>query len=64
MAYIKKCPDCSGINLRLDKERGEVICRDCGLVIEERMIDFENRQQYHYADYVKQIIAYKKVNKV
>lgn len=40
MAYIKKCPDCSGINLRLDKERGEVICRDCGLVIEERMIDF------------------------
>lgn len=40
MAYIKKCPDCSGINLRLDKERGEVICRDCGLVIEEKMIDF------------------------
>ena len=38
--YIKKCPECSGINLLLNKEKGEVICRDCGLVIEEKMIDF------------------------
>jgi len=38
--YIKKCPECAGINLILNKEKGEVICRDCGLVIEERMVDF------------------------
>ena len=37
--YIKKCPECSSINIRFNKERGEVICTDCGLVIEERMID-------------------------
>jgi len=39
-SYIKKCPECSGINLVLNKERGEMICKDCGLVIEEKMIDF------------------------
>ncbi len=38
--YIKKCPECGGIDLVLNKEKGEVICRDCGLVIEEQMIDF------------------------
>jgi len=38
--YIKKCPECGGINLIFNKERGEVICKDCGLVIEEKMIDF------------------------
>ncbi|MFH1210208.1 MAG: TFIIB-type zinc ribbon-containing protein [archaeon] len=39
-SYIKKCPECGGINLILNKERGEMICKDCGLVIEEKMIDF------------------------
>ena len=38
--YIKKCPECGGINLILNKDKGEVICKDCGLVIEEKMIDF------------------------
>ena len=38
--YIKKCPECGGINLILNKSKGEVICRDCGLVIEEKMVDF------------------------
>ena len=37
---IKKCPECSGINLNWNKERGEIICKDCGLVIEEKMVDF------------------------
>ncbi len=39
-SYIKKCPECGGINLMLNKGKGEIICRDCGLVIEEKMIDF------------------------
>jgi transcription initiation factor TFIIB len=37
---IKKCPECSGINLFWNKEKGEVICKDCGLVIEDKMVDF------------------------
>ena len=40
MSYIKKCPECSGINLFYNKEKGEVICKDCGLVLEDKMVDF------------------------
>ncbi len=43
--YIKKCPECGGINLVLNKEKGEIICKDCGLVIEEKMIDFGQEWQ-------------------
>ncbi len=39
-SYVKKCSECGSINLMINKDKGEVICRDCGLVIEERMIDF------------------------
>ena len=38
--YVKKCPECSGINLFWNKEKGEVICKDCGLVVEDKMVDF------------------------
>ncbi len=38
--YVKKCPECGGINLFWDKEKGEVHCKDCGLVVEEKMVDF------------------------
>jgi transcription initiation factor TFIIB len=34
----RSCPECSGPVLR-DKERGEVTCRDCGLVLDEDAID-------------------------
>ncbi len=40
--YVKKCPECGSINLIFNKERGEVICKDCGLVVEEKMIDFSH----------------------
>src|SRR3989338_6293648 len=36
----KTCPECGSANLLIQKERGEAICRDCGLVVEEKMIDF------------------------
>ena len=39
--YVKKCPECGGINLFWNKEKGEIICRDCGLVVEEKMVDFD-----------------------
>tara|TARA_Y100000034_G_scaffold10237_1_gene10806 strand:- start:1953 stop:2891 length:939 start_codon:yes stop_codon:yes gene_type:complete len=38
--FVKKCPECSSINLFHNKDKGEVICKDCGLVIEDKMIDF------------------------
>ena len=38
--YVKKCPECSGINLFFNKDKGEIICKDCGLVIEDKMVDF------------------------
>ncbi len=39
MAQIKRCPECNSINLFYDEQRGEVICNDCGLVVEEKMVD-------------------------
>ncbi len=37
--YVKKCPECGSINLFWNKDKGEIICRDCGLVVEDKMID-------------------------
>ncbi len=37
---IKKCPECGSTNLTHNKERGEIICKNCGLVIEDKMVDF------------------------
>ena len=34
-----KCPKCGSTNLSRDYSRGELICNDCGLVIEEDFID-------------------------
>ena len=50
--YIKKCPECSSINLTFDEQRGEIICNDCGLVIEEKMVDTgqDLRGQFDKAD--------------
>ena len=39
MAFIKKCPECGSINLTYDPHLGEIICNDCGLVVEEKMVD-------------------------
>ena len=39
MVFIKKCPECGSINLAFEGERGEIICKDCGLVVEEKMLD-------------------------
>jgi len=37
---IKQCPECGSNNLLADNERGELVCKKCGLVIEDKMIDF------------------------
>ncbi|MEE6209138.1 TFIIB-type zinc ribbon-containing protein, partial [Salarchaeum sp. III] len=33
-----QCPECGG-NLAVDEERGETVCTECGLVVEEDEID-------------------------
>jgi|TARA_Y100000310_G_scaffold12797_1_gene13185 transcription initiation factor TFIIB len=38
-SFIKKCPECESINLTYDANLGEVICNECGLVVEEKMVD-------------------------
>ncbi len=35
---IKRCPECHSTNLYNNKEKGEIICRDCGLVIDSKNI--------------------------
>ena len=36
---IVKCPECGGRSLTRDETRGEVTCDDCGLVLEDNVID-------------------------
>lgn len=36
---VETCPECSGKNLVHDRESGETICGDCGLVLYEQMLD-------------------------
>ena len=36
---IEKCPECGSTQLVRDYERGELICNNCGLVIDESFID-------------------------
>ncbi len=35
---IKKCPECGGTNLFNNKNKGEIICRSCGLVVDAKNI--------------------------
>jgi transcription initiation factor TFIIB len=45
MSYIKKCPDCGSSNVYYDDQKGEVICADCGLVLEEKIVDTSQEMQ-------------------
>jgi transcription initiation factor TFIIB len=36
----KKCPECAAENLIWNKERGEVACKSCGLVLDDKLFDF------------------------
>src|SRR3990170_151142 len=39
MSFVKKCPECGSVDLTYDAHLGEVICNNCGLVVEEKMVD-------------------------
>jgi transcription initiation factor TFIIB len=38
--YTLSCPECGGRSLTRDYERAEVICNDCGLVVDHDIIDY------------------------
>ena len=33
------CLDCGSLDLIIDEIRGDIICKNCGIVVEERIID-------------------------
>jgi len=35
----KTCPECGSTHLVYDEQKGEVICGECGLVVEDKMVD-------------------------
>jgi len=37
--FVKRCPECNSINLTVDEKRGEVICKACGFVLDENLVD-------------------------
>jgi transcription initiation factor TFIIB len=37
----KKCPECGNSNLKHNAEKGEIICQECGLVLEDKLVDFD-----------------------
>lgn len=39
MLYVKKCPDCGSVNLFFNKDKGEIICRDCSLVVDDKVVE-------------------------
>ena len=40
-SFVKRCPECGSLDLYHNKDKGEIICKDCGLVIEDKMVDFD-----------------------
>jgi transcription initiation factor TFIIB len=41
MKIAKTCPECGSLNMRHHSEKGEIVCNDCGLVIEDKLFDFD-----------------------
>lgn len=47
---VEKCPECGSEDLSWDKDKGEVICSECGLVLEDKMVDFDQEWREFDAD--------------
>lgn len=50
--YIEDCPECGSKSLARDYERAEIVCNDCGLVVDDNIVDlgpewraFDNEQR-------------------
>ena len=54
MIETKSCPDCGHSAFFQNKDRGEVICRNCSLVIAETMVDIgEDTRSFDAEDFEK-----------
>lgn len=40
MLSIKNCPDCGSEKFSVDRQKGEVICRQCSYVVDQSSVDF------------------------
>ena len=36
---VVECPDCKGTHLKRDYDHAEIVCADCGLVLEDNIVD-------------------------
>ena len=52
---IIQCPKCGSTHLLRDYSRGELICNDCGLVIEEDFIDHNPEWPKRWLNFDKRI---------
>ncbi len=50
MTYTQKCPECGSSKLLMHKDKGEVVCKQCGLVVEDRIIDHSQEWQEFDSD--------------
>jgi transcription initiation factor TFIIB len=41
----EKCNECKGGNIVEDKKRGDMICKDCGVVLQAHLIDFSSEKR-------------------
>jgi len=39
MSEDEKCPECNGTHVVKDDRRAELVCDDCGLIVQDRLID-------------------------
>ncbi len=39
MSFVKRCPECGSVDLTYDDQKGEIVCNECGLIVEEKMVD-------------------------
>jgi transcription initiation factor TFIIIB Brf1 subunit/transcription initiation factor TFIIB len=42
---IKRCPECASTNIIHNEKKQQVICRDCGLIFEPLMPEFEEKYE-------------------
>lgn len=48
--FVKKCSECGSMNLLMNRNRGEVICKECGLVVEDRLVEMGQEWREFDAD--------------
>ncbi|MBW2995925.1 hypothetical protein KY332_01360 [Candidatus Woesearchaeota archaeon] len=50
---ITKCPECGDGKFFANKKKGEVICKSCGFVIDDSMVDFGRDRAFDTEDFIK-----------